>query len=243
MYPIIHIEEIDSTNNLLRSQLLESYLEEGTTITANFQTAGKGQRGNGWESERGHNLLFSMVLYPATIKANEQFIISQIVSLAIADVLSKYTDDISIKWPNDIYWNEKKICGILIENDLMGETLKQSIIGVGLNINQKGFRSNAPNPISLYQITNEEHNRQYILSDIIEHIFLYYNSLKSGGMSGIREKYKELLFRKQGYYLFNDGEHDFEARINDVENGGLLVLEYRNGETKRFAFKEVKYVL
>lgn len=243
MYPIIHIKEIDSTNNYLRETLLSDSLPEGTTIAADYQTAGKGQRGNGWESAEGKNLLFSVVLYPTIIKANEQFVISQIVSLAISDTLSNITENISIKWPNDIYWKDKKICGILIENDLMGETLKQSIIGIGINVNQEEFISNAPNPISLYQITEKEQDKQALLIQITERIDYYYNKLKSGEEATIRDNYKKQLFRKEGYHLFNDGERDFEARIKDVQDCGLLVLEDKKGVERSFAFKEIKYVL
>lgn len=243
MYLIIDIKETDSTNNYLRNELLKNVLEEGTTITTDFQTAGKGQRGNSWESKKGENLLFSTVLYPVMIKANEQFIISQIVSLAIADTLNSYTENITIKWPNDIYWKEKKICGILIENDLLGDRLNQSIIGIGLNINQKEFFSNAPNPISLYQITGIEHDRLQILNDIAERIHHYYTLLKLGKKAEIRNEYKEHLFRKDGYHLFHDGEHEFTARIKDVEDCGLLVLEDEKGADRSFAFKEVRYIL
>lgn len=244
MHPIIHIKETDSTNNFLRKEiLLNNDLMEGTVVFSDFQTAGKGQRGNSWESEDGQNLLFSMVLYPTFLDANRQFIISQIVSLAITDILGKYTNGITIKWPNDIYWQKKKICGILIENDLMGETIKQSIIGIGLNINQKEFRSNAPNPVSLYQITEQEHKREDLLGDIIERTHHYYDKLRWGEEKEVKESYKKHLFRKEGYHFFSDGIHSFEAKIKEVEDSGLLVLEDRSGEERIFAFKEIQYIL
>ena len=118
MPEIIHIRETNSTNNYLKELLQTQNVDEGTVVWADFQSAGKGQRGNGWESEAGKNILFSIVLFPGFIKAGEQFILSQIVSLAVANCLQEYTAGISIKWPNDIYWNEKKICGILLEKQL-----------------------------------------------------------------------------------------------------------------------------
>ena len=117
--PLIHIIETNSTNNYLQTFCTREKAEELTTVVADFQTSGRGQRGNSWESEPAKNLLFSFVLFPEFLEARRQFLISQIVSLAIKEELDTYTDDISIKWPNDIYWKEKKICGILIENDLM----------------------------------------------------------------------------------------------------------------------------
>ena len=131
-YPLIALDETDSTNRYI-SQLcneLQESVAELTTVTAEFQTAGKGQRGNTWEAERGKNLLFSFVLYPTFLEARRQFILSQIVSLSIKEELDRWSDEITIKWPNDIYWRDKKICGILIENDLSGHFIGRSISGI-----------------------------------------------------------------------------------------------------------------
>lgn len=161
--PLIHINETNSTNNYLQSLCSEQKVEELTVVVADFQTSGRGQRGNSWESAPGKNLLFSTVIFPEFLEARRQFLISQIISLAIKEELDTYTTDISIKWPNDIYWKEKKICGMLIENDLMGRNISQSIAGIGININQEIFHSSAPNPVSLLQITEEEHDLFEIL--------------------------------------------------------------------------------
>jgi BirA family biotin operon repressor/biotin-[acetyl-CoA-carboxylase] ligase len=239
---IIYIRETDSTNNYLKQLLLEQRLEEGTVVLTDFQSAGRGQRGSRWESEAGKNLLFSILLYPE-VKANEQFIISQIVSLAVADSLLSYTNDIAIKWPNDIYWKERKICGILIENVLDKERISQSIAGIGININQTKFAGNAPNPVSLRQITGEEHKLPGVLDKIKANILSYNRQLKAGNSIAIRQHYKNLLFRCDDYHLYNDGTEYFTAKIKDVEPSGLLVLETKEGVEKRFAFKKVKYIL
>ena len=170
--PLIILPETDSTNNYLTQLCNEqqSAVREFTTVIAERQTAGKGQRGNSWESEDCRNITFSFVLYPTFIEARRQFILSQIVSLSIKEELDQWTEGISIKWPNDIYWNEKKICGILIENDLSGHHIGRSISGIGVNINQDVFRSNAPNPISLKQITGKDHDRYLILANIMERV-------------------------------------------------------------------------
>lgn len=243
MYPLIHLSEVHSTNNYLKKILLEDNLEEGTVVYADFQTAGRGQRGNGWESERFKNLTFSMVLYPHMVQANEQFIISQFVSLAIKDVLSFYTDDISIKWPNDIYWQEKKICGILIENVLLGSKIHNSILGIGLNIHQTYFYSDAPNPVSLSQITGDSYDLITILHQIIKRIEYYYTQIQNNSKESIISLYKESLFRKDGYHLYNDGNADFLASIQNIEPSGILELKTDKGELRKFAFKEVRYVL
>ena len=135
----IHIEKTDSTNTLARSLANES--REDILITTDFQTAGRGQRGNSWESEQGKNLLFSLIIHPQDIPASQQFILCQHISLALCEVLRNYTNNISIKWPNDIYWDNKKIAGILIEHDIEGGYLARTIIGIGLNVNQTNFSS------------------------------------------------------------------------------------------------------
>ncbi|MDR2953674.1 MAG: biotin--[acetyl-CoA-carboxylase] ligase [Prevotella sp.] len=242
MPPIIHIQETDSTSNYLKRLLHTENVEEGTIVFADYQSSGKGQRGNAWESEKGKNLLFSIVLYPP-VKANEQFVISQIISLAVSDLLKEYTNDISIKWPNDIYWKEKKICGILVENTLIGEYIKESVCGIGININQETFVSNAPNPVSLQQIANKEFDLLELLNQAKDKIGYYYNKLISGEIALIKNQYESSLFRKDGYYQYNDGKHVFSARIIDIETNGLLVLQDKNGEIRKFAFKEIKYIL
>lgn len=241
---IIHlVDEIDSTNNYMKSLLLKQKVKEGTIISADFQTGGRGQRGNGWMSENGKNLLFSIVLYPDAVKANEQFLISQVVSLAVADFLRKYADGITIKWPNDIYWREKKICGILIENAIEGDEIKESVCGIGVNLNQESFDSSLPNPVSLKQITGEYYEQSIMLEEVRELLFSYYEKLRRGEMQIIAEEYRDSLFRKTGYHLFNDNTNDFIARIKDVASDGTLVLQTENGNERRFAFKEVRYVL
>ena len=153
---ILRVAETASTNSLLRELVIKESLAEGSVVVADFQTAGRGQIGNTWESEAGKNLMFSLVLYPTCIPANRQFLISQIAALSVKEALDLYADHITVKWPNDIYWKDKKICGMLIENDLSGHNLYCSIIGIGINLNQTVFRGDAPNPVSLFQIIGKE---------------------------------------------------------------------------------------
>lgn len=240
--PIIHIEEIDSTSSHLKSLSADS-LSDGCTVYADFQTSGRGQRGNSWESEPKKNLTFSTILFPQNIKAEDQFLISQITSLAIKDVLSRYTDNITIKWPNDIYWEDRKITGILIENSIMGEYISQSVLGIGINLNQTKFESNAPNPVSLKQITNTDYQIRTILTEVLCQLFYYYQwLLNSNKIKEIRNLYKKSLYRKEGFYKFTDKDGTFSARIKDVEDIGLLVLETESGDIKRYGFKEIKYI-
>lgn len=240
----IHLEETESTNNYIKNELLaESKEDDIIIVSTDHQTAGKGQRGNNWESEKGKNLTFSILFHPTDIEANQQFIISQFTSLAIKDTLSQYTKDISIKWPNDIYWKNKKICGILIENSLIDTTIASSIIGIGLNINQTEFTNKAPNPISLKQITGNDYDLDKVLHEVIDRISLYYNKIDKNGSEDIAKRYKNSLFRHDGYHTYNDGTHNFMAHIKDIEPSGLLVLEMEDGSVHKYAFKEIKYIL
>ena len=178
-FPLIHLDETDSTNRYLTQLCDRQQVAEYTTVCADYQTAGKGQRGNTWESERGKNLMFSLVLYPTFLQPQRQFILSQLTALAVRDTLTRWAGDIRIKWPNDIYWQEKKICGILIENELNAEGIARSIIGIGLNVNQTKFHSDAPNPVSLRQITGGEENPMEVLHDIQTYIRERYEGLRN----------------------------------------------------------------
>ena len=172
-WKIIHIDETDSTNRWLCNNpslfrdnpslldnkgglLSDNEIGNGVVVVADYQTAGRGCGTNRWESERGKNLLFSVMLHPENVPANRQFQISRAISLAIVDALGEWVGDLSIKWPNDIYWRNGKLAGILIENSLQGSMIRDSIIGVGLNVNQRAFHSDAPNPVSMYQLTGQE---------------------------------------------------------------------------------------
>lgn len=241
--PLIHISETNSTNNYLQTLCARQKVGELTTVVADFQTSGRGQRGNSWESEPLKNLLFSFVLFPVFWEARCQFLISQIISLAIKEELSTYTEDISIKWPNDIYWKEKKICGMLIENDLMGRNISQSIAGIGVNINQEIFHSSAPNPVSLVQITGKEHDLFEILKNIMLRIQSYYSLLKKGDTTSIACQYEKSLFRREGIHRYKDANGEFLARIVCVEPEGRLILEDEMLMKRDYMFKEVEYLL
>ena len=240
---ILRVAETTSTNSLLHELVIKESLLEGSVVVADFQTAGRGQIGNVWESEAGKNLMFSTVLYPTCIPANRQFLISQIAALSVKETLDSYTDHVTVKWPNDIYWKDKKICGMLIENDLMGRNISQSIAGVGININQEVFHSSAPNPVSLFQITG----KQYDIFNILEHIMLriqiYYDLLQKNNTALITAQYERSLFRKEGMYRYKDVNGEFMANIVCVEPEGRLILEDETQTKRGYMFKEVEYLL
>jgi len=236
----LYIKQTASTNGLLRQMIRENNLPEGFVLYTDFQSAGKGQMGNSWESDEGKNLLFSMVLYPKNIAPWEQFLISQLVSLAIKKTLDEYTDGITIKWPNDIYWHDKKIAGILIENSLQGKNISYTILGIGLNVNQLVFESDSPNPISLGQITKKLHDVNSIMEGITQNILHLYNYLDK---QKIREMYWETMYRKNGIYTFCVDNQEFKAKLFSVHADGKLELETVDGQYQGYYFKEVSFII
>ncbi len=228
------MDETDSTNHWFR----EHGSEQDLVVTTDYQTAGRGQGTNAWESERGKNLLFSILYHPQQIPANRQFVISMAISLAIADALGEQIGDVSIKWPNDIYWRNAKICGILIENRLQGQTIKDSIIGVGINVNQRVFHSDAPNPVSLWQIHGHETDRDGLLHDILERFSDYMTR-----RTDVTKRYATMLYRRKGFHPYCDDGGTFMAALKGVEEDGHLLLTREDGLVGRYAFKEVQFII
>ena len=231
-WKIVHIDETDSTNRWLREQ----GGEENMVVWADYQTAGRGCGTNHWESERGKNLTFSMLLHPHDVPAQKQFRISRAISLAICKALGQHIGDLSIKWPNDIYWRDGKIGGILIEVTLQGNKVKDCIIGIGLNINQRVFRSDAPNPVSMWQICEQETDCEQLLQEILQAFQEYM------GKSN-KDEYQSMLYRRKGFHPYADKDGAFMAEIIDVEDDGHLLLRDDNGQLRRYAFKEVTFVI
>lgn len=238
----IYIPQTISTNVSLAEICSKGDTENLTSVYSSFQTDGRGQRGNKWESENGKNLLFSFVVFPKELPARKHFILLQITALALFDTLSEYTEGISIKWPNDIYWMDKKICGTLIENDLSGMNIERSISGTGVNLNQKIFRSNAPNPVSLSQITGQEYDIETILNKIMDSASVYYQMFENGKSEIIRKKYFDAIYRKDGFHKYKDNNGNFEAMIEDIEEDGRFILKDREGNIRKYLFKEVEYI-
>ena len=243
----ILVRETASTNTYLSG--VKNVLPNGSVVYTTNQTAGRGQRGNSWESEPGKNITFSLLLKGLTLPAKEQFYISEAVSLAIVKVLSRYAEGFSIKWPNDIYYYDSKICGILIENTLLGSTISHSVAGVGLNVNQEKFLSDAPNPISLFNILGSETDCETILREIGDRIFskaqILFGDIDRSKLTELHKGYLENLYRKDDeFYKFRlpDGT-EYEAKIIDVAPDGMMTVEYRNGEVKGYYFKEIAFVI
>ena len=231
-WDIVHIDETDSTNQWMKHHLSDTDF----CVVADYQTAGRGCGSNTWESERGQNLLFSVLLHPLSVPASKQFHISMAVSVAISEALEQYIGDVSIKWPNDIYWRNGKICGILIEQTLKGTAIRECIVGVGLNVNQRAFHSGAPNPVSLWQISGQPTDRMLLLNDILQR-------LQRLMAEDVRQRYLQRLYRRRGFHPYTDARGAFMAEIASVEDDGHLLLRDDSGHERRYAFKEVQFVM
>ncbi len=242
MFNKLKIDSVASTNSELKRICSEQQLLSFSTLVAAKQTAGRGQTGTSWESEPYKNLTFSTILFPENLSVKQSFFISRFFALAIKKTLDKYIEHITIKWPNDIYFREKKICGILIENEILGAYVSSSIIGIGLNVNQECFVSNAPNPISMKQITGENYPLDKLLDSILEIAQNKYRQFLSGDLENISTEYHQALYRESGYYNYEDKNGCFQACIKEIKDDGTLILETGNGEIKHYLFKEVRFI-
>jgi BirA family biotin operon repressor/biotin-[acetyl-CoA-carboxylase] ligase len=240
---LLYFENLPSTNTHAAHILKNNDLPEGTIVYTNFQSAGRGQTGNRWESEDGKNLLISIVLFPSMINPADQFLISMTVSLGICDFLKKYTPGCSIKWPNDIFVSNDKIAGILIENSIMGDVIESSIAGIGFNINQEKFLSDAPNPVSLRMITGKNFDLKTCLNQLTSDLDKRYKQLIAGNSVQIKEEYVLQLYRLKEWCNFRDLNNLYSGRIISVTDYGSLQIENRSGKISEYAFKEVDLIL
>lgn len=235
---IIHLETVDSTNNYAARLVRMSPPPEGSVITAQFQTHGRGQRNAHWESKDSENLLCSVILYPEFLRADDQFEISRIVSLAIAETLEECVQkEIRIKWPNDIFIGNKKICGILIEAAWSDKKMTSAIVGIGLNINQQSF--SIPTATSLRLESGRSWDIPALLEKLLGNLEKYYIRLKSGSFPDIHKAYEEALYRLNEEALFISNGAEFTARIKGVDNRGRLGLEMKDGKIQFFELREI----
>lgn len=239
---IIRIQATDSTNNYANEIIKTKEYPEGTVFLAYKQNAGRGQQKNKWESEPGKNLTFSILLYPDFIPIMKQFMISKIVTLGIYNALIKHVNDLKIKWPNDIYAGNKKIGGILIENSVIYGKINSSIAGIGINVNQTDFISDAPNPISLKILTNKQFELDTVLEEILSEINKFYNILIDGNFEFIDREFISVLFRLNEPNKFKTQEGEFEGQIIGVNEIGQLQIVDITNKLHEFHFKEVEFM-
>ena len=256
----MYISTTYSTNTLLKELLAKGEWPEGERfLYTGFQTAGRGQAGNGWESEEGKNLLCSILLPPR----KDLFYLNVLVSVAVHKVirsllfersgLLSLSEAVSIKWPNDIYYGDKKIAGILIENAILGNEVKYSIAGIGLNVNQTTFLSSAPNPVSLKLISGKETDIDALMQALMAQI----EALEAMDEAQIWAYYRDHLYRREGFWPFVEREVStaptmnadrktegvFLAKIENVRTNGEIELRDQAGNLRIYHFKQVRYVL
>ena len=239
-------ESIGSTNTYLRELKGGDPAYDYEVAVASFQTAGRGQKGNTWESEAGKNLLFSILAHPSGLKVQEQFYISEAIALAVSDSViaaigPEFASGVSVKWSNDVYWKDFKMAGILIENTLQGDRILDTVAGVGLDVNQEVFVSDAPNPISLKNITGRDFDIEALLNDIVER-FISYMELPADKRPEVDRLYRSRLYRREGYHKFRDENGIFEARIEGIRPDGCLMLQTLTGEHRVYEFKQVQFI-
>lgn len=237
---IIRLKEIDSTNRFLR-ELKDEQEDEMVVAVADFQTAGKGQGSHTWESEAGKNLLFSIKVHPRWVPVRQQFLLSMAGAIAIKEALETYVDGIALKWPNDVYWNDKKISGTLIETSIDSKGIKTCIFGIGINVNQEAFHSDAPNPVSLRQILGHEVDKDELLQKVIEGFRRYYELLRRADYMDVSGIYHLSLYRRKGFHRYEDADGDFEGAFVEVEDDGHLILHDKQGVIRSYSFGEVKF--
>lgn len=214
-------------------------------VTTDFQTRGHGQVGTSWESDCGENLMFTFVYRPKDVRATEQFYLSEIACLAVAQTLDAYVEGVSVKWPNDVYVGEQKICGMLLNHQLRGAMVESTMVGIGINVNQPRFVSDAPNPISLWQLLGHRIDTEAVLESFVRHFETLYTWWIRGEKTRLRNLYQQRLFRREGVHPYEDtatGER-FWATIEQVAPSGLLTLRDNAGELRTFDFKAVQFQL
>ena len=241
---LIKLSEVDSTNNFLKELVSKSEpLPEGTVIMADNQYAGRGQQQNIWHTEPGKNLTFSVYLKPSFLNIPQQFLLNMAISIAVNEALTKLLGSgVSIKWPNDIYYKDLKLGGILIENMIAGSRFKSVIIGIGLNVNQQHFEPHlSGKATSVYQILHKDVSLKMLLTDICSHIESNYLKLKAADYLYLRNAYHNRLYRFHEQHKYRHNGEVFFASIQGVRDTGMLVL--LEGETeKEYNFKEIEFL-
>ncbi len=245
---ITHFKNIDSTNSYLQNLLDKGEDVADNVVVTDFQTSGKGQGKNVWQSEDGKNLLFSIALDMSFLKAEDQFLLTQMVSVAMINVLKNYLpeENLFIKWPNDIYFNNKKIAGILIKNEIKGIMLGTSIIGIGLNVNQTDFNESLPNPISMKMITGKDYDLEEVLMEVaksqsrrVAELQRQQSTVNSQQL--IANSYINHLYRYNQWAFYEHEGEVKEMMITGYDRFGRLILKEKNDREVVCDLKEIVF--
>lgn len=237
---VYHFEEVTSTNDLAR----EEQFAHGDLLWAERQTAGRGQRGHTWLSEEEVNLTFSLVVEPRFLPAKEQFLLSAATAVALCDCLARYGIEARIKWTNDIYVEDRKIVGILIEHFYAGATLRRTVIGIGLNVNQQRFDPSLPNPTSMLLEGEKRYDREEVLRTFYDCFMARYAQVEQGDGEAILQAYRTLIYRlgREQRFRLPEGE-ELTATIEGIESDGALRLRHEDGKSHSYHFKEIEFVI
>jgi len=235
---IIHLSAIDSTNNFAAMLISDQLCQNGTAILADSQSYGKGQRGNSWHSEPGKNLLLSFVFKPDNLSVARQPELTWITSICIVKTLGKFNIEAQIKWPNDIFVKTKKIAGILIENQLMGEFISNSIIGIGLNVNQQNFGEF--NATSIHSEIHHKISIDLVFRELCDQMNLFFDKLNTNEIDQLKSEYESQLFQKNEVCEYEDQNGKFQGKIIGIKESGFLIVEVGN-KTREYGIKEIHY--
>lgn len=238
-----NFNDVDSTNDSANLLLKQNKAENGDVIIAGFQNNGKGQAGNGWFAERNKSVLLSLICKDINIEISLLPVVNMLVSLALTDTISTYLKvaKIQIKWPNDIFVNDKKISGILIESNIGGDLIKNLIIGIGLNVNESKFPNFLPNACSFYTISNKTFDIEEITGVLLGNLNRRLADLKSADKQKIKKEYETKLYGKDMVQLFRSKSETFSGKIKGVNLGGQLEIE-KNNNIEIFNNKEIEFV-
>lgn len=236
------LDSVDSTNNYAMAKLQEGTAKHGMAWFAHEQTAGRGQQGKNWESRAGQNIALSIVIQPAKLFHLNQFYFNALLSNICQQFLRNYAgEEISVKWPNDLYWRDRKAGGILIENKLSGRSWKWAVVGIGINVNQMAFSSRLLNPISIKKITGRTYDPIVLAGELHSQVLDGINNITEESFPNILLEYNERLFQKDKIAKLKKGNTGFETCIKGVNKFGQLLTE--DVVERHFNFGEVEWVL
>ena len=241
------IDQVNSTNTYLMEQIASGRrLPQLHTVVGRQQTAGRGMRGNSWVSRQGDSVTCSLLLRSDMLQGREQFAVSELIAVAVSRTFASFMTEeqrerLSIKWPNDIYWGDRKLAGILIEHSLTGQRVDYSVVGIGMNVNDESFPPELPFAISLRMITGHSLLPMEILIRLHDQIAPLLPDFLLGHYADVHRTFMRQLYRREGFHLFTDVQGQFRAQIKDVSPEGRLVLQREDGWERAYAFKEVRF--
>lgn len=240
---LLEVEETDSTNSLLERLSRAQELAEGTVVSARYQTAGRGQAGRQWYSDAGCNVLISLLLRPVFLQPRHQFFLNQALALAIADTVRHFMPGhtVAVKWPNDVLLNGKKVAGLLLECQLEGNSFRQVISGIGLNVNQPQFPPSLPLATSFLLESDRWNDPEQVRSHLLQEIGNRYAQLSHGAYERIGKEYMKNLYGLEQMLAFRSGDRRFRGKITGLSAEGKLIID-TGAEHEVFGFKEVEFL-